>query len=99
MQVDRAVCPQLAEIVGAAVVLVDEDRVIVDDDERRVTPGPSVIDDSTWIAIRNAGCDLEFLGVDGPDELAEAEVGECAVLFAGRVAGQQDRDVASQVRA
>ena len=46
---------------------------------------------------RQSGRDLQFLGVDGADELGEPECLERALLLAGGEAGQQDRDVAAQV--
>ena len=47
---------------------------------------------------RQARRDLELFAVDGADELGEAERGQRALLLTCRVAGQQDRDVAPEVR-
>ena len=90
--------PGVCEIVGAAVVLVDEDRVAVDDDEGGVTP--RAVGDRRLDVDRNANArgDLEFLGVDRAHELAEPEFAERSTLLAGRIVRQQDRNVAPQMR-
>ncbi len=99
MQVDRTVGTQLGEVVGAAVVLVDQDRGAVGHHQGRIAAG--AIGDRGLDVDRNGqpGCDLDFLGVDGADELGESERLERALLLAGGEAGQQDRDVATQVLA
>ena len=62
-------------------------------------PGPSVIDVSTWIAIVRPGASSISVAVGRADELGEPELAQRALLFVRRVSGQQDRDVAPQVRA
>ncbi len=97
VQVDGAVRPQLREVVGATVVLVDQDRGAVGHDQCRVAAGPVGDRGLDVNRHRQPGSDLEFLGVDGADELGEAERLKGALLLARREAGQQDRDVAAQV--
>ncbi len=97
VQINRAVGTQLGEVVGAAVVLVDEDRRAIGDDQRRVAAG--AIGDRGLDVDRHGetGSDLHLLGVDRADELGEAERLEGSLLLAGRESGQEDRDVAAQV--
>ena len=99
MQVDRAVGAQCRQVGRAAVVLVHQPRDAVGHDHRRVAAGAVGDRDLGVDRDRQPGRDLELLAVDGADELGEPERGERALLLAGRVAGQQDRDVAPQVRA
>jgi hypothetical protein len=97
VEVDGPVCVELAEIGRSAVVLVDEHRLAVDDDERGVAAGP--VGDRRLDMDRHAQPrrDLDLLGVDGADEVGEPEFLEGPLLLEGRIAGEQDRDVAAQV--
>ena len=99
VQVDRAMRPQCTQVGGAAVVLIHEPALAVEDHHRRVAPRP--------VGDRRLGMDrngqpwgeLDLLAVDGLDEVREPEQGERAFLFVCRVPGQHDRDVATQVLA
>jgi hypothetical protein len=97
VQVDRPVGAQRVEIGGAAVVLVDEPGLAVGHHHRRVAAG--AVGDRRLDVDRDgeAGRDLDLLTIGGPDELGEAERGEGALLLAGGVSRQQDRDVAAKV--
>ena len=97
MEVDRTVGAELAEIGRPAVVLIDDDTVVGHHDQRRVTPRS--VGDRRLDVDRHAetGCDLGLDGVDGADELGEAECRQRALLLTRREAGKQDRDVATQV--
>ncbi len=99
MQVDRSVGGERVEIGRAAVVLVHEAGATVGHDHRRVAAravGDRRLDVDRDRQTRRQ---LELLAVGGADELGEPELAERALLFARRVAGQQDRDVAAQVLA
>ena len=52
---------------------------------------------STWIATRQAVAEVELLAVGGADEVGEAERPHPPLELAGRVAGEQDADVAAEV--
>ncbi len=97
MQIDGSVRAELAEIVSATVVLVDDDRIVGDDDERRVAAG--AVGDRRLDVDRDlqAWRDLGLFGVDGADEFGETERGESAVLLASGESGKQDRDVPTEV--
>ncbi len=99
VQVDRAVGGERVEIGGAAVVLVDEAARAVGHDHRRVAAG-AVGDRRLDVdRDRQTGRQFELLAVGGADELGEPELAQRALLFARRVARQQDRDVAAQMLA
>ena len=97
VQVDRPVGAELAQVVGAAVVLVDQTGLAVGDHQGAVAAGP--VGDGRLHVDRHGepGRDLELLLVDGADELGEAQGLEGPLLLAGREPRQQDRDVAAQV--
>ena len=99
MQVDRSVGGERVEVRGAAIVLVHEAARAVGHDHRRVAAG-AVGDRRLDVdRDRQTGRQFELLAVGGADELGEPELAQRALLLVRRVSGQQDRDVASQVRA
>ena len=87
---------QRVEVGRAAVVLIDEARRAVADDERRVAAG-SVGDARLDMDGDREPPEVELLAVDGADEVAEPELAHRAVELPARVAGQQHADVAWQV--
>ena len=99
VQVDRPVRAECVEVGRAAVVLVDEARSAVGHHHRRVAAG-AIGDRHLGVdRDRQPGRDLHLLAVDGRHELGEAEPAQRAALLTGGVAGEQDRDVTSQVLA
>ena len=98
MEVGRAVRTQLGEVVGAAIVLVDEDRLAVEHHERRVA-ARAVGDRRTrpWMLTRTPGA-ISISSVStvrtNSRKPRSASVRRCT----GREIGQQDRDVPRQVR-
>ena len=96
MQVDVAVAAQGVEVGGAAVVLVDDAGRAVADDERGVTAG-TVGDARLDVDRDGQPVEVEIVGVGGADQVREAEFAHPSLELAGRVARQQDADVAPQV--
>ena len=91
VQIDRTVGAQRVEVVGSAVVLVDEPRGPVADDEGRVAAGP--VGDAGLDVDRDAQirAERELLAVGRAHDVVEAERAKLVLELAGRVAGHQHR--------
>ena len=98
MQIDRTVGSKSAEIMGAAVVLVDESVDAIADDDRRIsrwTVGDRRLDvDRNFEAVS----EINRLAIDGLDEFGESERRKSVSQFVSRKAGKKDRRMARNVR-
>jgi len=93
VEVDRALLAERVEIVGAAVVLVDEPAGAITDDERGVAAG-SVGDRGLAVdGDAEVRPERHLLAVDGAHDVVEAEPAKDALELVRRIAGHEDGGV------
>ena len=97
VQVDRAVGAQRVEVVGAAVVLVDQRAVPSLTTSAESPPGPSVMLVSTWMATRRFGPSASSSPSSVRTTLSKPSDAELALQLAGRESRGEHRGVAVDV--